>query len=86
MDDGSPLVGEALNLLADANLLFRIVPAPSADYRINVKPGPEMADPSQFALKIRRQLTDEQRSLRLYGSEIVICRLTANSTAHDCIY
>ena len=78
VDDGSLLVGEALNLFSRRNLLFRIVQSPSADYRINVKSGPEMADPSQFALKIRRQLTDEQRSLRVYGSEVVICRLTAN--------
>jgi hypothetical protein len=30
-------------------------------------------------LKVRRQLTDEQRSLRVYGSEVVICRLTGNA-------
>ena len=36
----------------------------------------EAADPSAFALKIRRQLTDERRTLRVYGSEVVICRLT----------
>jgi hypothetical protein len=37
-----------------------------------------VADPSTFALKIRRQLTDEQRTLRVYGSEVVICRLTGD--------
>jgi hypothetical protein len=37
------------------------------------------ADPSAFALKIRRQLTDEQRSLRIYGSEVVIARLTGDA-------
>ena len=39
----------------------------------------EAADPSAFAQKIRRQLTDEQRSLRVYGSEVVICRLTGDA-------
>ena len=36
------------------------------------------ADPSALALKIRRQLTDEQRSLRLFGSEVVIGRLATD--------
>ena len=38
----------------------------------------EAADPSAFAQKVRRELTDEQRSLRVYGSEVVIGRLTGN--------
>jgi hypothetical protein len=79
VDDGSQLTGEALNLLSRRNLLFRIVESPSSDYKVNVKPGPEMADPSEFALKIRRQLTDEERSVRVYGSEVVICRLMKNA-------
>ena len=59
---------EALNLLVRRNLLFKIVPAPSAQYRVNVKlgtpefPAEQAADPSAFALKVRRQLTDEQRT------------------------
>jgi hypothetical protein len=28
--------------------------------------------PERLALKVRRQLTDEQRALRLFGSEVVI--------------
>ena len=35
--------------------------------------------PSAFALKIRRLLTDEQRSLRIYGSEVVIARLIGDA-------
>jgi hypothetical protein len=74
-----------MNLLARRNLLFEVVQAPSPRHRINVRigtpeyPREEAADPSAFALKIRRQLTDEQRTLRVYGSEVVICRLTAAS-------
>ena len=41
-------------------------------------PQAEAADPSAFAQKIRAQLTDEQRSLRIYGSEVVIARLTSD--------
>jgi hypothetical protein len=86
VDDGSATMGEALNLLVRRNLLFKIVPAPSAQYRVNVKLGtPEFpadaaADPSAFALKVRRQLTDEQRSLRIFGTEIVIGRLTGDGS------
>ena len=86
VDDGSATMGEALNLLVRRNLLFKIVPAPSAQYRVSVKLGtPEFpadaaADPSTFALKVRRQLTDEQRSLRIFGTEIVIGRLTGDGS------
>jgi len=85
VDDGSPLTGEVMNLLARRNLLFAVVQAPAPQYRINVRIGSaeysraDAADPSAFALKIRRQLTDEQRALRIYGSEVVICRLTGGA-------
>ena len=83
VDDGSATMAEVLNLLVRRNLLFRIVPAPSPQFRVNVKLGtPEFpadaADPSAFALKVRRLLTDEQRSLRIYGTEVVIGRLTGD--------
>jgi hypothetical protein len=85
VDDGSAVTGEVMNLLTRRNLLFEVVPAPSLRFRINIALGSpgypiaEAADPSGFVLKIRRQLTDEQRSLRVYGSEVVICRLTGNA-------
>jgi hypothetical protein len=31
-------------------------------------------------LRIRRQLTDQQRALRVYGSEVVIGRITGDAT------
>jgi len=86
VDDGSAIAGEVMNLLARRNLLFQVVQAPSPRFRINIRigspeyPREEAADPSAFALKIRRQLTDDQRTLRVYGSEVVICRLTADAT------
>jgi len=84
VDDGTPVTGEVMNLLARRNLLFKVVKAPSSEFRINVSVGKpeypveEAADPSAFAQKIRRQLTDEQRTVRIYGSEVVISRLTGN--------
>ena len=85
VDDGSPVTGEVMNLLARRNLLFQVVQAPSARFRLNIAvgsaayPRAEASDPSAFALKIRRQLTDEERSLRVYGSEVVIGRLTGDT-------
>jgi len=85
VDDGSSIAGEVMNLLARRNLLFQVVQAPSPRFPVNIRigtpeyPREEAADPSGFALKIRGQLTDEQRTLRVYGSEVVICRLTADA-------
>lgn len=84
VDDGSPDIGEVLNLLTRRNLLFRVVKTPAPDLRLNIQLGTKdfpreaAAAPSEFALRIRRQLTDEQRSLRLYGTELVICRLQSD--------
>jgi hypothetical protein len=67
-------------------LLFKPVSSPSSQFALNIKlgskdyPESEAADPSAFAQKIRRQLTDEKRTVRIYGSEIVICRLTGDGS------
>jgi hypothetical protein len=84
VDAGGAIMGEVLNLLTRRNLLFRLVPAASAEFPLTIRIGPgdytleEAADPSAFALKIRRKLTDAKRSVRLFGSEAVIARLTAH--------
>ena len=84
VDDGSAITGEVMNLLARRNLLFEVAQAPVPRFRVNIVmgsaayPREEAADPSAFAQKIRGQLTDEQRTLRVYGSEVVICRLTGD--------
>lgn len=86
VDDGSPLTAEVINLLSRRNLMFRVVKAPSSDLKVNIKlgskeyPEADAANPSAFALKVRRQLTDDERSLRLYGSEVVIARFTADGS------
>ena len=85
IDDGSAVTGEVMNLLARRNLLYAVVKTADARYRLNIAlgtreyPVEDAADPSAFALKIRRQLTDEQRALRIYGSEVVIGRLTGDA-------
>jgi len=85
VDDGSVATGEVMNLLARRNLLFQVVPSASSRFPVTIRIGTpeytreEAADPSAFAQKIRRQLTDERRALRVYGSEVVICRLTADA-------
>lgn len=85
VDDGSAVTGEVMNLLARRNLLFEVLETPSPRFRLTIVigsreyPAEDAADPSAFALKIRRQLTDEQRALRIYGSEVVIGRLTGDA-------
>ncbi len=85
VDDGSALVGEVMNLLTRRNLLYQPVPARSSQFPLNVTVGTkgysrkDAANPSAFALKIRRQLTDDQRTLRVYGSEVVIAHLTGDA-------
>jgi hypothetical protein len=75
-----------MNLLARRNLLFRAAAKPPAkgvliiDLASKEFPRAEAADPSAFAQKVRRALGDERRSLRLYGSEVVIGRLTGDGS------
>jgi hypothetical protein len=86
VDDGSPVTGEVMNLLARRNLLFKTVESADPRFPINIRigspeyPTEQAADPSAFAQKIRSQLTDERRSLRVYGSEVVVGRLTGDAT------
>jgi hypothetical protein len=66
------------------NLLVRIVSARVPQLPLNVVIGSreyskqDASDPSAFAMRLRRDLTDERRSLRIFGSEVVIARLTGN--------
>jgi hypothetical protein len=84
IDDGSPTIGEVMNLLSRRNLLYKIVAAPSPRFPITIKlgtneyPEADAADPSAFAQKIRSRLTDEKRTLKIYGNEVVICRVTGD--------
>jgi len=87
IDDGSGISGEVMNLLVRSNLLFQLVPAPDKRLKLNVKLGDKeypLADaknPGTVAHSVRSNLTDEKRSLRIYGSQVVVGRLTG-SGAH----
>ena len=84
VDDGSFALGEVMNLMVRRNLLFRAVSKPTSELRVNIElgakeyPRKDAADPGALALKVRRQLGDERRSLRLYGSDVVIGRLAGD--------
>jgi hypothetical protein len=86
LDDGSPEAGEVMNLLTRRNLLFRIVSAPDPSLDLNIQLGsPEYprsaaANPREFASMVRGKLTDDKRLLRIYGSEVVIARLTGDQS------
>jgi hypothetical protein len=76
VDDGSDASGELLNLLTRMNLLFKIGRNPDPSLPVNVRLTGEAQNPGVAAHKIRSQIGDENRSLRIYGSEVVIGRLT----------
>jgi hypothetical protein len=81
IDDGSDATGELINLLTRMNLLYKIEKTPDSRFHVNVRLGtkeypPEDAqNPSVAAHKIRSQIGDDNRSLRIYGTEVVVGRL-----------
>lgn len=78
IDDGSEDAGEILNLLTRRNLLYKVVRAPDPALRLNF---PSNSDsPQLFAAKVREKLGDDNRSLRVYGSETVICRVQGDGS------
>ena len=78
VDDGTPAATEDMKLLLRRNLMFRVVAKPDPKLDVNVTP--KGGDPSEFAYEVRKKVTDEKRLLRLYGSEVVVARLTGDST------
>jgi hypothetical protein len=86
IDDGSSQTGEVMNLLARHNILFLVESAPRSDLAVNIKLGSkefpvfDAANPNEFAQKIRQRITDEKRILRIYGSDVVLARLTGDSS------
>src|SRR5262245_58086053 len=85
VDDNSQDRGEVMTPPAPRNLLFNVVAAPAPQFRVNIElgskeyPKSEAANPSEFTQKIRQRRGDENRSLRIYGTETVICRLTGDA-------
>ena len=82
VDDGSALAGEALNLMVRRNLLARVAAGTepvSGTLRVKIGdddfPKSLASNPDQLAIAVRRKLTDEKRTIRVYGSEMVLTRL-----------
>jgi hypothetical protein len=84
IDDGSGASGEVMNLMVRNNLLFQLVAAPDRRLKLNVKLGTKeyplehAKNPGTVAHEVRANLTDEKRSVRIYGSQVVVARLTAS--------
>jgi hypothetical protein len=84
VDDGSPAAGEFMNLLVRTNLLFKVVKQPEADATTVALgsaqyPKSEGGNPKLLAEKVRAQVTDEKRLLRIYGNSTVIGRLVGSA-------
>jgi hypothetical protein len=85
IDDGSLETGELMNMLSRGNLLYRIVDAPDPKMKLTVKlgtadyPVEQAAEPHVLAAKVRSHLTDEKRSLRIYGSTVVVARVVGDA-------
>jgi len=82
IDDGSAASAEVMNLMVRNNLLFQIVPASSSDHKLLVKPASKeypltsVKDADSIVHKIRANLTDSKRTVRLFGTSVVIVHLT----------
>jgi hypothetical protein len=82
VDDGSPTDAEVMNLLVRDNLLFRIVRSPSPGLKLTVQLGSkeypidEAKNPDAMEHKIRADLGDERRLVRLYGTSVVVAGVT----------
>jgi hypothetical protein len=82
IDDGSPEIEEVLNLLGRRNLLYKVISKPDPSLDVNVRLGTKQfprdaaADPNGFAARVREQLGDDKRLVRLFGSYTVLAHLT----------
>lgn len=78
VDDGSDRAGELMNLMMRRNLLFRA--ETKADPRLSVNIAKmDDPDPSKEAYRVRQQIGDDRRLVRVYGTEVVIARLTGDA-------
>ncbi len=84
IDDGSPEMGEVLNMLTRRNLLYRVVTRPDRQLDLTIQlgtpdfPKSAAANPSDLAARVREMLGDDKRLVRLYGTSTAIARLTGD--------
>lgn len=85
VDDGSPPMGEILNMLTRRNLLYRVVSAPDPALDLTVRLGtPEFpanvaTNPYELAQRVRAKLGDDNRLVRLYGTDTTVAHLIGNA-------
>jgi hypothetical protein len=75
IDDGSSLDAEVMNLLVRENLLFEIVPASEPRLKLTVKLGSneyQSKNANELEHQIRSNLEDRRRSIRIYGTSVVV--------------
>lgn len=83
-DDGGDTAGEVLNLMLRNNLLVRPVANADPKAKLNVRLGTTQfpletaQDPAAMAHLVRSTLGDDHRSLRIYGTQVVLARVTSN--------
>jgi len=83
VDDGSAKAGEVLSLLTRGNLLVQLVKHGDARNKLTVEIGTadysrkDADNPGLLAQLVRSNLTDERRSFRIFGSEVVLGRVVA---------
>lgn len=84
IDDRSDEMPEVLNLLSRRNLLFKVASAPDPQADLNIRIGSKqyprdaVLDPNDFAARVREQLTDDKRLVRLFGTYTVLVNLTGD--------
>ncbi len=85
VDDGSPAMGEVLNMLTRRNLLYRVVPPGDRSLGVTMEvgtpafPRDRLTNPSDLAARAREALGDDKRLIRVYGTNTVIAYLTGDA-------
>jgi hypothetical protein len=83
IDDGSSLDAEVMNLLVRDNLLFEIVPGPEPRLKLTVKIGSDAyqsKNADELEHQIRANLEDKRRSIRIYGTSVVVAHVVRQGT------
>jgi hypothetical protein len=86
IDDGTPVMGEVLNMLTRRNLLYRVVPPGDRSLDVTMEvgtpayPRDRLRDPSDLAARAREALGDDRRLVRVYGTSTVIAHLTGDAS------
>lgn len=90
IDDGSALNAEVMNLLVRDNLLFKVIRSPDPQLKLTVQLGSkEYSSDNANVLehRIRANLNDERRLIRIYGTSVVVARVAVDGKSRKlCIH